>query len=263
MNILEQMSKEGKAEGGHVFISHSHEDISAVRELRDELEKAGFEPLCLYLKCMDKCNGNPFMKFEMRSILRREINAREWFVFVNSEHSQESEWVQFERQCVEKCKTKKVIQWDLGEHTAVDHIAEKILHNLRVFISCSHKDDAVARRISRKLLDKDYRVFYDGSLMAGMNWDVSIAEEIKKASQDGCVLVLLSEHAMMSHYVIKEVQYALENRGNVIPVLLGDIELSPTAQFLLGSRQHYRLTQEPSDAEIDRMIEAIGRSILG
>ena len=37
---------------GYVFISHSHQDIRKVRQIRNAMEEAGFEPLCFYLKCL-------------------------------------------------------------------------------------------------------------------------------------------------------------------------------------------------------------------
>ena len=39
-------------QGGYVFISHSHQDIQKVRQIRNAMEEAGFEPLCFYLKCL-------------------------------------------------------------------------------------------------------------------------------------------------------------------------------------------------------------------
>ena len=107
MDILERMSRENKAEGGFVFVSHSHADIAQVRQLRNALEQAGFEPLCFYLKCMDKCEEDPALREELRSLLLREIDAREWFVYVNSKHSENSSWVQYERDCVAKSGNKK------------------------------------------------------------------------------------------------------------------------------------------------------------
>lgn len=38
--------------GGWVFISHSHQDISLVRKIRNHLESLGFEPLMFFLKCL-------------------------------------------------------------------------------------------------------------------------------------------------------------------------------------------------------------------
>ena len=73
-------------DGGYVFISHSHKDIAEVRKLRNRLEENGFEPLCFYLKCLTD-------KDEVDGLIKREIDAREWFVYVDSPNARDSEWV--------------------------------------------------------------------------------------------------------------------------------------------------------------------------
>ena len=45
----------------------------------------------------------------------------------------------------------------------------------------------------------------------------------------------------------------------MIPVLLGDIELPIALQFYLSNIQMYRLSENPTNAEIDTMIDTIGR----
>ena len=261
MDILERMNRENKAEGGFVFVSHSHEDIVEVRKLRNALEQSGFEPLCFYLKCMDKCMEDPALQEELRSLLRREIDAREWFVYVNSVHSRQSAWVQFERDCVERDGTKKVFQMNLEQQDSADKIAEKILRNLRIFMSYAHKDEPVARRIKKKLLEKDYRVFLEEDVLVGKNWAGVIANAIVEASKAGCVLALLSENTVKSHHVMDEIEFAIQSGGNVVPVLLGEFSLPPSLFFLIGTRLMYRLPACPSDEDLEEMIERIGRSI--
>ena len=41
-----------------VFLSHSSKDIEKVRKLRDILEALEYDPLLLYLKCLDDDNEN-------------------------------------------------------------------------------------------------------------------------------------------------------------------------------------------------------------
>ena len=67
----------GKGEGGYMFISHSHLDIEKVRKIRNALEEAGFDPLCFYLKCLTD-------EDEVEGLIKREIDAREWFVYIDS-----------------------------------------------------------------------------------------------------------------------------------------------------------------------------------
>lgn len=43
MSFFEKLTKE---KGAYIFLSHSHNDIKKVREIRNRLEVNGFEPLC-------------------------------------------------------------------------------------------------------------------------------------------------------------------------------------------------------------------------
>ena len=97
-----------KTKGGYVFLSHSHADIDKVRKIRNALENEGFEPLCFYLKCLSEDN-------EIEELIKREIDAREWFVFVNSENSRNSKWVTLEREYINKTNAKKILTVDIDD----------------------------------------------------------------------------------------------------------------------------------------------------
>lgn len=256
------MNLENRGEGGFIFVSHSHRDIVFVRKLRNELEKAGFEPLCFYLKCMDKCMEDAALKAELESLLLREISAREWFLYVNSEHSRKSEWVEFERRCVEKIGKRKILQIDVAAKEAVNRAVEVVLRHLRVFMSYSHRDEAVARQIKKKLVDNDYYVFFDEDLLPGAIWKDTTQKQIFEASKDGFVMVLLSEASTKSAYMMREVEMALRSDGQIAVVCLGDVSLPEEWKSLLADNPIFHLPSIPSDTEIQNMIEAIGDMLI-
>ena len=64
----------------------------------------GFEPLCFYLKCLENDN-------EIADLIKREIDAREWFIFIDSENSRNSKWVTLEREYITKTNTQKNINY--------------------------------------------------------------------------------------------------------------------------------------------------------
>lgn len=244
--------KLNKSNGGYIFLSHSHDDIDIIRKIRNRLESDGFEPLCFYLKCLSDDS-------EIEDLIKREIDAREWFVFANSENARKSKWVAMEREYIARTNSKKIITIDLDNEQSISEAIKGILHNLRVFISYSSRDSKVARIIKERFEEKDYLVFFDrDSIPAGSNYLQKITTAITEASQEGCVLVLLSESSIKSMWVEREIEYALSKGGNVIPVLLGDIELPVVLQFHLSNRQMYRLSDNPTIAEIDKMIDTIG-----
>lgn len=98
ISFFGKLKKNGK--GGYIFLSHSHDDITKVRQIRNTLEENGFEPLCFYLKCLNDDS-------EIEDLIKREIDAREWFVFVNSENSRKSKWVTLEREYISKNQPQK------------------------------------------------------------------------------------------------------------------------------------------------------------
>lgn len=61
---------------------------------------------------------------------------------------------------------------------------------------------------------------------------------------------------------MSELEFACYNRGNVIPVLLGDVPV-PVEYSIFLTKQCYRLSEDPADEELDRMVEEIGRSLIG
>ena len=252
MGFFEKLSK---TKGGYIFLSHSHDDIVKVREIRNALEKGGFEPLCFYLKCLENDD-------EIADLIKREIDAREWFVFVDSENARKSRWVTMERAYITKTNRKKIITLNVNDAASVSAALQKITHNLRIFLSYSHKDYAVAKRIRAKLQEKDYLVYWDSDSKFGANWAESTSNQIELASREGCVIVLLSAASASSKWTMNEILYAYQQKGNIITVTLGNVNLPPAIELLLGTRPFFRLSELPTDEEINRMIEYIGRSIL-
>lgn len=245
-----------KAKGGYIFLSHSHDDIEKVREIRNSLEKAGFEPLCFYLKCLDDDS-------EIEDLIKREIDAREWFVFVNSENSRKSKWVTLEREYITRTDAKKIITVDIDNEQSIADTIHKISHNLRVFISYSNKDESLARKIKNSLEKKDYLVFFaPDSIPAGTEYITCIANAITEASKDGCVIALLTPNSLESELVKNEISFASLEDGNIIPVIVGNTKLDGVLRYYLATRQVYNLSENPTDDEINEMIDKIGRSIL-
>lgn len=245
-----------KAKGGYIFLSHSHDDIEKVREIRNSLEKDGFEPLCFYLKCLDDDS-------EIEDLIKREIDAREWFVFVNSENSRKSKWVTLEREYITSTDSKKIITVDIDNEQSIADTIHKISHNLRVYISYSSKDEVLARKIKCNFEKRDYLVFFaPDSIPAGTEYRRVVTNAIAEASKDGCVVALLTPNSLESKWVEREIMFASSKGGNIIPVIVGNTKLDGVFQYALMTRQMYNLSENPTDDEIDEMIDQIGRAIL-
>ena len=255
MEFFKQLNK---GSGGYIFLSHSHEDIQKVRLIRNDLENAGFEPLCFYLKCMDEANDE-----ELWSLIRREIDARDLFVLVDSENSRNSTWVQREQEYIRGTNKDKILTVDLEDPDAVYRTIQKIRRDYRVFLSYSYKDFPVARSIHKKLSDKDFLVFWTEDLRAGSHWAESMTSALTQASREGCVIVLISEDAMRSQWVKQELMCAIKTGDRIFPVLLGDVKLDLQFEFLLADKSLFHLSAEPSDEELDRLVAFVGRLLKG
>jgi len=245
-----------KSKGGYIFLSHSHEDIDKVRTIRNCLEQDGFEPLCFYLKCLNDDS-------EIEDLIKREIDAREWFVFVDSENSRKSKWVTLEREYIASTNSKKIITIDIHDEESIEKAVYKIIHNLRIFISYSSRDMKLARRIKDKLEAKDYLVFFaPDSIPPGASYAKAITTALAEASQEGCVLVLLTQESLKSAWVFREVERAIESGGTIVPVTVGDVKLTDVFEYFLCEKQIYKLSETPADEEIDKLIDALGYSIM-
>lgn len=260
MEFFKQLNK---GSGGYIFLSHSHEDIQKVRLIRNDLENAGFEPLCFYLKCMDEANDE-----ELWSLIRREIDARDLFLLVDSENSRNSAWVQREQEYIRGTNKDKILTVDLEDPDAVYRTIQKIRRDYRVFLSYSYKDFSVARSIHKKLSDKDFLVFWTEDLRAGSQWMDSYWVEsmipaLAQASREGCVIVLISEDAMRSPWVKQELMYAIKTGDRIFPVLLGDVKLDPRFEFFLYNKSMFHLSADPSDEELDQLVAFVGRLLRG
>lgn len=237
--------------GGWVFISHSHRDIDLVRKIRNHFEKFGFEPLMFYLKCLSD-------ESEIESLIKREIDEREWFIYADSKNARISKWVKTEREYIEKTEGKKVFVINLEDDlkSQLKEI-EHIMKQMKVFISYSHSDTALYKQIRNKLLEKDMMVLADEDMPCGADWGNFTSDSIANASRDGFVLLLITEHSMKSDYIVNEIKHAKQQRGKIIPVYVGKGVLPDELVSLIGDVQGVSIGEKPTTEEIEGLIDNI------
>ncbi len=90
----------------YVFLSHSQNDIEKVRQIRDELETGSFEPILFNLKCLTDAD-------ELSALVKREIEARRWFIYLDSAAARKSERVQAEVSYARDVLRKHIFRIDL------------------------------------------------------------------------------------------------------------------------------------------------------
>ena len=83
-----------------------------------------------------------------------------------------------------------------------------------------------------------------GDIPAGSRYPDVITKAIKGAE---CLVILLTDDALNSIWVDKEVERALSYRKPVIPVALGELELNDSFELYLGNQQIVPVRQISND----------------
>lgn len=231
---------------GWLFLSHSDKDFELVRQIRNTLEEHGFRPILFFLKCISEDD-------ELDNLIKREIAARRWFVFVDSENSRASKWAQDERAHAEMLR-KNIHTIDASQ----DYLPQlmEFMKRTTVFLSYSYRDREIAAQIRNELIANDFQIWWDDGVPAGAPWPEQIASHIETA---GFCLLLISQNSLQSKSVREEINYAFHKKRPVIPVLIGDIELPPMLQFQLSGQLFARLSASPTPSELSRLIDDIIR----
>ena len=240
-----------QSEGGFIFISHAHKDIRGIRPIRNELEDKGFEPICFYLRCLTDDD-------EVLDLIKREIDARQWFLLVDSENARKSTWVKTEVDYIKSKDPRKLVTVSLDDPSAIPHFLEKLTNSMRVFFSYSSADEEIMKCIYDACKERDLKVFAGGlDIKSGDDFTEVIPDMIREASRTGCIVAIVSEKALESPWVQAELETALNQRGLVLPVLVDDVEHSDKYEILLSGHQSYALKTPVTDGQVQEIVEMI------
>ncbi len=238
--------------GGWIFLSHSHQDIEIVRKIRNRLEAMGFEPLLFYLKCLNDDD-------EIENLIKREIDEREWFIYVDSANSRASKWVSSEREYIASLTGKKVMTIDLNGD--ITRQVDAIGRSLKVFISGPARQRALTEQIEKALVDRDFLVLNSEHLSADGIFAEEVESMIDEASREGFVLLLITPESADSRFVEQELRAALHAGGKIVPVYVDDAVLSPELQQLVGDIQGVHISATPTKEELEAIISEIEHRI--
>jgi hypothetical protein len=191
-------------EGAWIFLSHSHNDIDEVRRVRDRLENNGHNPLMFFLKCLDDNS-------ELDDLIRREIEARKFFLLCDSPNAQSSRWVQHEVELIKTMKGKVYRSIDLRSKWEEDQVPaiDDLSRRATVFLGYAHQDHRIGEQMEQKLRKLDYRVNDIPVRDDGDLWG-AIREAIDTALAIGTVVFLMSPWSMENGWVGEEALYALQ-----------------------------------------------------
>lgn len=239
-----------KGVGGYVFISHSHKDFEKVRLIRNAMEEQGFEPICFFLKCLSDDD-------EIEDLIKREIDARELFVYVDSANARASTWVQREREHIERRGRKVSRVVDLESGVPLEKEMRHLLESMRVYICYPHKAGPATAKIKDALIARDLRVFrYEDE--ASPSWsERDFKRQLDEAIDNGCVLFLIAEGTAESNWQELEVRYALEKGACILPVLVGDAAVPEKLRLPLATLSTVRISRDPTQEELAALADGV------
>lgn len=107
----------------------------------------------------------------------------------------------------------------------------------KIFFSYSRADAKFALKLGEDLREAGMNIWIDQlDIPPGETWD----EEIQKALENAaCMLVILSKTSVESDNVLNEINYALETKKQVIPILIENDLRKP---FNINRLQHIDFT---------------------
>ena len=235
-----QTAPSATPDGAWIFLSHSTQDWTAVREVRNVLESRGHRPLVFFLKCLSDHT-------ELHDLIRREIEARTWFLLCDSQAARQSRWVREEMDLIRSLRGKysETVNLDLPLASQLERI-DALCRRATVYVSYTRDETKVqAGQLIDALKSHDYH-------LRGLEWELdvnnvqgSIQRQIDDALAHGFVVLLLSPLSAKKAFVRAEIEYAVakaakDRTGLVVPVMFGNPDetlagFSPSTQAQLRS----------------------------
>lgn len=240
----------------YFFISHSHLDIKKVRIVRNTIEQdERYEPILFFLRCIEDDE-------ELNDLLKREIRAREWFIYCKSNNAERSAYVQRELAYIRSLKAhgyaKNVLTIDLdalGEEEIAPETRRQTLKK-HAFISCSQYDAPFAARLYDALSRRGFSVWTPRSCITSSGaWAGQIGQAIcRVAENDGVHIVLLSDRSVRSRSVALEMDMGARAGALMIPVLLVD---GAGKEKTVSNCGDVRAIEFPVNGDCDLLVDQI------
>lgn len=242
-----------KKGGCWIFLSHSSQDIEKVRIIRNEFEKYSHNPLAFHLKCLNA--DTPEGKLELDTLIKREIDSREWFVFCESPAASQSEYVKMEKQYIIQTGKQKV--WSIDMSLSIDKILAKVKEIctlIKVYISYTRRDGLdIYNLLANALIEKDFDVWDCECDLGPGNIVHQISDAIQQTAENGFAVVLITDSFIHSEWCLRELELLDASNAKVIPLVLGDAKVPS----ILDKRECFRIPHIPTATDVNLIVELI------
>ena len=248
--------------GCWIFLSHSSHDIEKVRIVRNEFEKLGHNPLAFHLKCLSSDTDEG--RRELDSLIKREIDAREWFVFCESPNAKNSPYVRNEHAYIINSGKENV--WEIDMTDDIESILDKvrkICADIEVYISYTHSDYSLIQPLINALVEKDYAVWGEEDIVVGKYVDLQ-QDAIKRCAYKGFYIIVITQESINSLWVMKELEYASSLEALIIPIVMGQPDMPSYMESLLAGKRFFsveKLTEEEIIIIISYMNDVVKNRI--
>src|ERR1044072_3894836 len=132
---------------------------------------------------------------------------------------------------------------------------------MKVFISYSRKDEALASKVVAILEEAGLDAWYDKrEIMPGENWAEKIAQGLKESD---AMVVLLTPDAIESGTVLLDINYALMEKAynkRLIPVIVGEME-EFSKESIPWIFKHLNVINLPERGKNDESLRQIARAL--
>lgn len=129
-----------------------------------------------------------------------------------------------------------------------------------IFVSYARKDEEMVQSVLQLLRKNHFRFWYDMGLKSGEEWAEDLGDKIDRCEQ---FMVLISENAVRSKYVRKEVGMATDQEKNMLIVYLTETKLSSGLRLLLSDIHAIHREYYARDCDFEKAIcESVSRNVF-
>ena len=122
-----------------------------------------------------------------------------------------------------------------------------------VFVCYAHDDSTTVYPELAQLRDEGANIWYDEGISAGANWRAVIGESLLGADR---VLFYISHRSLASDHCNREINLALDQGKEVVPIYLEDVELTP--DLMVGLNRIQALHKHRDTDYYTHLFDALG-----
>jgi hypothetical protein len=238
-----------------IFVSHASDDLVQARRVRNYLEEKGASPLMFHLLALKEPE-------QFWPVIEKEIEARNFFLYCESEIAVTREWVRRERAAVEAvAKVRPVrigaIRVDMPEldFGGLDAFLAKI----RVFPAFSVQDMEKVQPYLDALEEAGFQIFDQRNIGAGEKWDIRIQDELEETAREHGWVVAFFTSSGDGGWAAYEAGYGVRAGAKFVPVAL-DPSLHLTGAFP-PHIEFFDGTSDPTGAPKRLVAEMLRRKV--